>query len=215
MQIHFVFVGEGSSDDGLVMHLENLCIELGADEVTGVAIDFGRLRGQVGGTIEAKLRAAQVLEPGADLFFIHRDSDGRDPSPRYREIEIAVAASGLSGEWVAVVPVQETEAWLLLDETAIRAAVGRPQGRCPLSLPVPGRVESIPNPKDLLMDVMVIAAEVSGRRLLRLRREFPKKRHYLLRQLKTNGSVTAVPSWTRMRDDLAHVMTRFGSLDSV
>src|SRR5437879_761987 len=91
--VHFVFIGEGSSDDGLIPHLRNLCIELGADEVTGVPLDFQRLDDHIGSTVESKLRAALQLEPNANLYYLHRDADSRDPQPRYNEISAAVAAT--------------------------------------------------------------------------------------------------------------------------
>ena len=43
IKIRFAFIGEGSSDVGLVSPLEKLCVLCGADEVTGVAPDLGRL----------------------------------------------------------------------------------------------------------------------------------------------------------------------------
>ena len=68
--IHFVFIGEGSSDAGLIPHLENLCIELGADEVTGTAVDFRSLDEHTSRTVGAKLKGAMQLEPDANLYFI-------------------------------------------------------------------------------------------------------------------------------------------------
>ena len=63
MRIHFVFISEGSSDEGLLSHLENLCIEGGAIEVTGIAPDFRRLPETIGRTVEEKVRATMLLEP--------------------------------------------------------------------------------------------------------------------------------------------------------
>ncbi|HVR95147.1 MAG TPA: hypothetical protein VMW27_00930 [Thermoanaerobaculia bacterium] len=202
MRIHFVFIGEGSSDEGIIPHLENLCIELGADEVTGTAIDFRRLEQPIGRTVEAKLQAALRLEPEANLFFLHRDSDSRNPDPRHAEISAAVEASKLPRSWVPVVPVQETEAWLLLDETAIRAVAGRPNGRRALDLPRPQEVEMIAHPKERLQNALIDAAEVTGRRLERFRREFPNHRFLLLQRLSLDGPLRDVSSWVRMRDKL-------------
>jgi hypothetical protein len=132
MRIHFVLVGEGPSDEGLIPHLENLCIELGATEVTGIAPDFQRLESPIRKTVMDKLQAALQLEPTANLFFVHRDADSRNPQPRYAEIKTAASNCELEAPWVAVVPVQETEAWLLLDEGAIRSVAGHPRGRISL-----------------------------------------------------------------------------------
>jgi hypothetical protein len=208
MRVHFVFVGEGSSDDGLIPHLENLCIDLGADEVTGTTLDFRRLAEPIEKTVAARLDAAIQLEPEANLFLIHRDADDRDPSPRYDEIGHAVEVCQLSSEWVAIVPVQETEAWLLLDEAAIRSAAGRAVGRNALDLPKPSRVEDIAEPKELLKRALVDASEAHGRRLEKFRKNFPDQRRLLLARLPIRGILEQVPSWRRMRDDLAAALRR-------
>lgn len=202
MNIHFVFIGEGTSDDGLIPHLENLCIELGADEVIGTPIDFQRLGHSPGRTVESKLKAAIQLEPNANLWFVHRDADSRDPQPRYDEIAAAVNACNLSSRWVGIVPIQETEAWLLLDETAIREVAARPSGRNPLNLPSPRHVEDKANPKELLQEALIRAASVTGRKLPKFRADFSAHRKQLLQNLPTDGSLHEVKSWIRMRDDL-------------
>src|SRR5579872_100518 len=58
--IRFVFVGEGSSDAGLVPHLEQLCIYQGASEVTGIALDPAVLGDRYGRTVAEKLRARRI-----------------------------------------------------------------------------------------------------------------------------------------------------------
>jgi len=202
MRIHFVLVGEGPSDDGLIPHLENLCIELGATEVTGIAPDFQRLERPVRRTVLDKLQAARELEPTSNLFFVHRDADSRDPSPRYREISTAASSCNLESAWVAVVPVQETEAWLLLDEIVIRAVAGHPRGRNPLGLPRPHEVEEVSHPKEKLKEVLVVASELSGRRLAKFRKDFPNHRRLLLQRMATGGALSEVNSWIRLRSEL-------------
>jgi hypothetical protein len=69
---------------------------------------------------------------------------------------------------IPVVPVRETEAWLLCDEMAIRSGARNPNGRVHLALPRPNRVESIADPKRLLTDLLRTASELRGRHLDRL-----------------------------------------------
>ena len=208
MRIHFILVGEGTSDDGLIPHLENLCIDLGADEVTGTGVDFRRLDQPVGHSLEAKLGAAVQLEPEANLFFVHRDADSPDPAPRYAEIASAVAAVEVAQEWVALVPVQETEAWLLLDEAAIRLVARKPRGRTPLNLPRARQIEAVANPKERLREALVVASEASGRKLENLRRDFPDHRRILLQRLPIRGPLLEVDSWVRLESDLAAAIAR-------
>lgn len=206
MRIHFVLIGEGSSDEGLIPHLENLCIQLGADEVTGTALDFQRLDRPIRRTVAAKLQAAIQLEPTADLFFIHRDANNQDPTPRYEEIRRAVNDSGLNKPWVSLVPIQETEAWLLLDEAAIRTVAGRPNGHQPLHLPRWQDLESVANPKERLKEALVRASELSGRRLVRFRRDFPDHRRLLLQRMPTGGQLAEIHAWVHLRDGLEQAM---------
>lgn len=208
MRIHFLLVGEGTSDEGLIPHLENLCVNLGADEVTGTAVDFQRLGQPVGHTVEAKLRAAVQLEPEANLFFLHRDADCPNSTARHLEVASAVQAVGLASEWVGLVPVQETEAWLLLDEAAIRSVARKPKGRVPLNLPPANKVESISNPKERLQAALVAASEATGRRLAKFRRDFPDHRRILLQRLPTGGPLLHVDSWVRLHNDLEAAIRR-------
>jgi hypothetical protein len=207
MRVHFVLVCEGRSDEGLVPHIERLLITEGVSEVTGTAPDFGMIPHQ-GRTVFDKLRTAIQLEASANLIIIHRDADIRDPEPRYREIALAVERLRLETPWVAIVPVQETEAWLLLDETAIRSVAGNPNGRVELALPPPARAERIVNPKEFLENTLVVASELTGRRVVRFRNSLAAKRKQLLEQLPVGGRLERVESWMRFRRELAAVVSR-------
>jgi hypothetical protein len=57
-----------------------------------------------------------------------------------------------------------TEVWLLFDEAALRRAAGNPNGRQPLALPRWDEVDGIPDPKELLADLMQRASGRSRRR---------------------------------------------------
>ncbi len=202
VRVQFVLISEGTSDHGLVSHLESVCIHVGADEVIGIAIDAQRLSSAIGNKVSDKIKAAVALEPHANLFLIHRDADSSDPKPRYEEIQKAVLECDLQTAWVPIIPIQETEAWLLLDEEAIRRVVSRPSGRQPLGLPSPKNVESLANPKEHLQRALVTAGEVSGRHLKTLTRDFPTQRQNLLQSLSLNGRQSTVPSWQKMVHDM-------------
>ena len=71
---------------------------------------------------------------------------------------------------VCVVLVRMQEAWLLIDEAALRRASGNPNGTVPLNLPDVQKLEHLPNPKELLHDLMRQASGLHGRRLKSLNR---------------------------------------------
>ncbi len=203
IQVFFVFVGEGPSDAGLVSHLEELCILCGADEAAGVAPDLRSLpRAKTGKKVADQLSAALELEPNADVIFVHRDSDSTDAEPRYRKISEAESGFELEGRVVPVVPVQETEAWLLLDEEEIRRVADNPKGRVKLDLPSANRIESIARPKERLFRALEVASELKGRKLIRFKRSLPRRRRLLLERLSPLGAVSQLPAWKRLKGDL-------------
>lgn len=60
-----------------------------------------------------------------------------------------------------VIPIRMTEAWLLLDEAEIRRVAGAPNGKIPLNLPNPAKVESVSDPKALLKETLARASGLS------------------------------------------------------
>jgi hypothetical protein len=206
MKIHFVLLCEGPFDTALIPHLRSLLVECGATEVTGVAPDLSRLQGRISRDINAKVCAALALEKNVNLLFIHRDADSTNPEPRYSEITSGVAQSGYSNAWIGIVPVQEIEAWLLLNESAIRRLSGCPNGRVRLNLPHSNRVEGLANPKEKLRDAILLASETSGRRYERLTRKIPSLCRQLLTELKLDGPLLDVPSWVRLKKDVSNYM---------
>lgn len=207
MKLRFLLLAEGSSDAALVGPLERLCILAGAREATGIALDPERL-GQIGYRVSDKARAAMELEPDVDLLFIHRDADDRDPIPRHREIEAGVAAALEKRPYVGVVPVQATEAWLLLDEAAIRRVAQNPNGKAPVDLPSPQTVEQVARPKQKLEQILVTASELRGRRREKFQKAFSHHRRILMEALDVTGPVASVPSFRRLIEDLQRCLQR-------
>ena len=193
--MRFLFICEGSSDAPLADHIQRLLIQDGQPDPNGEAWHHGR---RVADKIRQGLNAADSL----DLLFVHRDADNAGAEARYREIEAAVrdvVQDGMS--WIGVVPVRMTEAWLLLDEAAIRNVVGKPGGRAPLDLPAPRHAERVADPRERLKDALLTASGNRGRRRRRFDREFPRLRRRLLQDLPIGGELERLESWTRFRDD--------------
>jgi len=98
-----------------------------------------------------------------DLLFVHRDAERESPEQRHTEIPH-------SAEIVPVVPVRMTEAWLLIDEGALRRAADNPNGKTPLQMPSFGKLEDI-DAKTTLHQLLRNASGKTGRRLKRFRVE--------------------------------------------
>ena len=69
-----------------------------------------------------------------------------------------------------------TEAWLLIDASAIRRAADNPNGKVSLDLPLTAKLEQVPDPKKVLDRALVVASEKSGRRLKRFERDLSFRR---------------------------------------
>lgn len=191
--MRFVLVCEGSSDAALASHIQRLLAQCGCANPRGDV--FHR-----GSRVAQKVGEAVKLSSDLDLLFVHRDANNAGAERRYLQIKEAVENTlPTASRWVAVVPVRMTEAWLLLDEAAIRKVVGKPNGRQPLDLPSPRHVEGVPDPKDVLRQAMLAAVATTGRRRRKFKQEFPRLRRSLLEDLPIGGKLEALPSWRAFR----------------
>ncbi len=195
-------LGEGSSDRVLVPILRWL---IGA--CTPAPFDVAwidpALLFAADPTVRARVRAALQVQP-CDLLFVHRDADRQDPARRRGEIRRAAGAH----PHVPVVPVRMTEAWLLLDERALRAAAGRVSGTHPLNLPDPRQVEALPNPKRTLRDALVRAHGARGRRARRFRPD--QAQHRLADLVEDWSPLRALPAFRRVEADTRAALDRLG-----
>lgn len=160
-------ISDGPTDVNLIPIINwTLKIAGGVILAEGVRAEFWRLP-RIPDSLEGRISKAIELFP-CDALFIHRDAEKEDPKVRYEEIRAAVVnamASGCRLPAVGIVPVRMTEAWLLFDENAIRNAAGNPNGKNPLNLPQVHKLESRPDPKRDLQEVLKAASELKGRRL--------------------------------------------------
>ena len=153
--------------------------------------------------LERKIRAVLSTESEFDVLFVHRDADSAGTEERSREIAEAARNAELVADRVNVIPVRTTEAWILLNEAAIRRVAGNPRGRQPLNLPRPSRVEDATDPKAVLESALVAASGCQGHRLRKFRKKFRQHRRILLEQLPVGGALDEVPAWVRLRQSVA------------
>ena len=118
-------------------------------------------------TLSSRIISSLELYP-CDLLFVHRDAEKEAREKRVAEIEEAIAQAVKSVQVppaICVVPVHMQEAWLLFDEAALRRAAGNPRGRQPLELPDIAKLEQLPDPKNILHELLREASGLSPRRL--------------------------------------------------
>lgn len=145
------------------------------------------------------------------MLFVHRASDRAGADARYEEIAEAIQQAECDGHWVGIVPVRMTEIWLLLDEAAIRKAVGNPNGRVELDLPTPAEAERMADPKSMLRSAIIVGDEAQGRRRRTLTKRLPGIRDQLLENLLFGGPLDQLESWRRFRDDTIAVLNLLSS----
>jgi hypothetical protein len=209
MIIKFLLVCEGSSDRGLVPHLEALCVRSGALEAMGEAPELERLPRPPGRILEEKVNAALRLAGDVNTLFVHVDADARTNKQLEQlrqDIADRLAAIKECPRHVCVIPRQELESWLLADEDSIRAVVGNSRSKHSLGLPPPGKIEETAKAKERLEAALIKASGEAGRRLQRVKERFPEFRAMLLQRLSIDGPVSRLSAWQRLVADIETVV---------
>jgi len=199
-----VLLADGTSDEPLALHVAGLARKFGLD-LDVVVPDFGRLDDPPGRTVRRRLERLLQIDDRFDVLIVHRDAERHAPPTRRREIAEACRAAGVAWPRIPIVPVRMTEAWLLLDELAIRLVAGKPSGREDLCLPPSSQAESTPDPKGALQDALQRASGLAGRRLREFKRDFPAHRRQLLERLDRDGPVRELGAWKSLEADVQAV----------
>jgi hypothetical protein len=157
-------LADGSSDRALLPVITWLLREkLPSRAITLDWADLRRLP-RVSSSLTARIQAAVEYYP-CDLLFVHRDAEKESREKRVEEVQEAAQSLSLSSPYVCVVPVRMQEAWMLIEEKAIRCASGNPNGAIAIVLPRIQHLENLSDPKDTLHDLLRTASELKGRRL--------------------------------------------------
>ena len=175
-RLNYTLVSDGTSDRALLPILSWLLRDCcGSLPIQPALADLRRLRNPPRSLVE-RIRRSIELYP-CDLLFVHRDAEGAAFEDRLAEIKTALSESiATSKPAICIVPVRLSEAWLLIDESALRHAAGNPNGNVRLDLPTPDRLEQLPDPKQVLHDVMRRASGLRGRRLASFNRRLHRYR---------------------------------------
>jgi hypothetical protein len=207
--LRFTLLGDGSSDRVLLPILSWLIRDIaGSTPLEPQWADLGPLV-PTERTLPKRVRKALSDYP-CHILFVHRDAE-REEAAESRVVEIHQACEGLQDQipglmTVCVIPVRMTEAWLLVDESAIRRAAGNPQGRKPLNLPSLQQMERI-HAKDVLHKALRDASELTGRKAKKL--EVLRAVHIVADFIADYRQLDYLPSFSRLRDEL---VTALGSL---
>lgn len=199
--VQFVLLREGTSDEGLVAHLESILVREGADEAVGEVRPYT-------GSVEEKIRRFMAERSPVDIVFVHRDADRAGYAPREREIFDAARSQFGCPTVIPLVPTTMTETWLLADEDEIRSVAGNPNGHTPLGLGPISSIEQISDAKSKLKQALSAASGRTGRELAQFNRAFSRNRATLLNRLDIDGPVRLLNSWMRLENDVRSYLER-------
>lgn len=201
-KLRFSLLTEGSSDRVLIPMLSWLLRE----HCPNLAIqpewaDLRRLPAPPQNLTERVIKCLELYP--CDLLFVHRDADKVSLKQRVREIREALTGVA-NPPAICVVPVRMQEAWLLFDETAIRKAAGNPRGKDPLNMPAMKMIESLPDPKQRLYDLLCLASGCAGRSMKRFR---PNQRvHDVPKFINTFDPLRKLPAFRYLEEELKKVV---------
>jgi hypothetical protein len=172
-QLIMAFYGEGPSDERFLPRIisrtaERLLAPQEIEIAPLLVLHAGR-----SGSLTQPQRILDVARQAAGfhILFVHADADGADWDRALRE-RIAPGfdlvrnqAGGTCEHLVAVIPVQEVEAWMLADPETICRVLNSRRTPAALGLPLhPSRVEAIASPKEVLRQAVRLAQEERPRR---------------------------------------------------
>lgn len=186
--IRYTLLTDGSSDSVLMPIIEWLIREIRPD--IGVLGQLAEGLSTTNLSLTQRIPAAIRNYP-CDLLFIHRDGEGEKLECRLAEIASAMDGSGIN--YVPIIPIKMTEAWLFSDEAAIRSAAENRNGNMALDLPTKRQWEIEPDPKKLLFKILRIASGKHGRALDKF---YPhRQRHLISQRARSFAQLRGLPSF--------------------
>lgn len=194
LNLRYSLLSEGSSDELLLPVIDWSIQRLGHQVIAAEHAYFPGL------PLEQKIPQILSDYPMSDILIIHRDGDGAGLDKRLEEIKSTIHDD--VNVWAPIIPVRMTEAWFLHNEGAIRKAAGNPNGKTPLDLPGKKTWEKIADPKDVLVEKLMVATEAKGRRLKRKRKEIWAMRRQLLLSVKDFSPLIGLTAFDQFLADL-------------
>jgi hypothetical protein len=207
--IRYTLLSDGSSDRMLMPILDWLlhqhCPEHAVEPVWA---DLGRLP-QPPKVLPERIKKALELYFPCDLLFIHRDAEKECYETRHAQIINALGELETPPA-ICVIPVRMLEAWLLFDEPAIRKAAGNPNGRISIDIPSLDSVERLPNPKQVLFDLIGKSSESTGARLKKLKTKLHNVVHLVSQNIEDFSPLRNIQAFENLERELLMVIQKQG-----
>ena len=203
-RLRFTLIADGSSDRALVPVLIWLLRQYWEHvPIQPEFSDLRRLR-NLPRSLPHRIDRSIELYP-CDLLFVHRDAERESVEKRREEIREALERSerGRILPTICVVPVRMQEAWLLIDESALKKAAGNPTSRQNLPMPDVRRLEDLPDPKRVLRDLLREASGFQGRRLKKFNRDLSRCVQRVAQQIGDFGLLRRLTAFRELERQVA------------
>lgn len=146
--------------------------------------------------------SASLAKYRPSVLFVHRDAEKQSREERLVEFPAERRV-------VPVIPVRMTEAWLLIDPTAIRIAAGNPNGSAPLELPPVRKLGTIPDPKAALRTALLDASgHVTTRKRKRFQRDYGMRVQRVAESISDFGPLLELEAFRAFYTDLQAAVDR-------
>lgn len=158
----FGFYGEGAAEYGFLFAIVERTLEELLPDADLHGIPFDNIDTSGLSQVERMARVGKEAR-GYTFVVFHLDADGPNTEtayserfePGYTQILQDKDSNRVNPDFVPVIPVRNTDAWMLVDFDAFRQAVGTHQGAEELGFKQkPHQVESIPDPKTVFEDAV-------------------------------------------------------------
>lgn len=208
--LRYTLVGEGTSDRALMPLLRWTLLHTGTPLPLSESWADPR-RIHQGTNSFGNLQTALDLYP-CDLLFVHRDAEAQDPELRRDQITTAISGLRNPPPAICVVPVRMTEAWLLIDQAAIRRAADNPNGKIGLPLPPLSHLEHLPDPKQKLNELLRLACDLHGRRLDQFKRDESIRRVRVADYIQDFAPLLTLSAFQRLQEETRSLLETHGWL---
>lgn len=166
--IRYTLIADGSSDKALMNIIKWVLDDLFPKIPNkGTYGDFRMLQKPPRkDEVYKQIKCAEYYYP-FDILFYHRDAESN--SIAIIDERIAEIKGQLDAEYhqkiVCIVPIKMMEAWLFIDEMAIKKAAGNKNYNSQVNLPSVNKLEMLTNPKEMLHDLLKKVSGLKSRRL--------------------------------------------------
>lgn len=215
--LKYTLIGDGSSDKVLIPVINWLINDLYPELPTsGIFADFGRIKNPpTKGDIKGQVKFAAHFYP-FDILIYHRDAESNSNdiiNIRKSEILSLITEADYHQRIVCVVPIVMTEAWLLIDQNAIKKAAGNRNYPGILNLPSIPLLEQQNDPKELLFCLLRTAKNAKKRELYKFNPNAAV--HWVAEYISDFSSLRQLRSFQQFELDLTEAIDSFLKQQSI